>query len=291
MARTRMVIMHNFYIINFSMLEKALSNIEISSINNLNLEELVCSLPHVSYKQPFYAMRGFPISEFDDHLVLFTLSDKTKILMFSGEKRTIQFNDACFAEYQNVRPFEQINSLMNNVHPIYLTRYLELCEFDCYVNDRVLVNVLGEHYKDYLSNDENDNNENENDNELSYPPSKKTKYSSEDDKEEDRKQHLIEIIKRETCNIEWDDNLLDAFRKMLYSIDSIIDHTESPFINLSPLVNSHDMIYCILEFIGNVKTLFNFAISCHDFYEIFKQANKNNLLLKRIVKDIGIVYF
>ncbi|KAL9656049.1 hypothetical protein ABK040_007667 [Willaertia magna] len=113
----------------------------------------------------------------------------------------------------------------------------------------------------------------------------------------DKNRKLIEIIKRETHNIDWDDKLLEAFRKMLYLIDPIDSHqVEShPFnvhiVDLSSLRNNFDMIYCILEFIGNVKTLFNFVISCRDFYKIFLKANKNNLLLKRIIKDLGIVYF
>ena len=163
------------------------------------------------------------------------------------------------------------------VHPMHLFRFCERCRFEENIPDDVLVEVL-EEVHDYNENwDENSSEE-------------------EEGKSKRRKKTLTEKAEwmREEENLYLEEEILELFRGRLNQVgveedeDCNEGRVDLKFCNLK---DDRDMMRCILEFIGHAKTIINFACACRLTSEVFKQANANNELVKRLARDLGLIVF
>ena len=231
-----------------------------------------------------------PSSNFESSCILFPESVHTGAFTLAHCLGNVKY----FQLAQNMPPFEgyesqqrrypKINERLNMfcgvVHPMHLFRFCERCRFEESIPDDVLVEVL-EEVHDY--------NENSDEN------------SSEEEEERNgkrRKKTLTEKAEwiREEEGLYLEEEILELFRGRLNQVgveDDTEDGKDECVVDLKfcNLKDDRDMMRYILEFIGHAKTIINFACACRLTSEVFKQANANNELVKRLARDLGLVVF
>ena len=235
-------------------------------------------------------------SQFSTDLVLFTDGDTeltfedallNKEFKQSIEKEySIDYKQCCSGPYPKV---EWISSFFNVViHPIHLFRFFEKCHFEKALSDQVLLNILGDSYRPFLEKSD----EEDSDYEEQKPVAKKQLKKKRKTTGDVNSVRLASLI-RESENFELENSILRLCYNKLNSQNSVtVDPScEIPSLKYCNLKENTDMLTVILEFIGDVRTLKNFAMSSHFFLEAFQQANTNHILFKRLMKDFGLIAY
>ena len=185
----------------------------------------------------------------------------------------MKYQPCTSSKYPQLCKKEITDSISIIVHPIYLFRYFELCQF----SDDIPASIVVDIFKDYYEEEQEETEETQ---------CKKRKISEKgvEEKADEFRQEI---------DLEFSEMVLRLLHKAFSgdkdNEDNATDHVKT--LNLCQLKENQDMLYCILEFIGDVRTLFKFARSCRLFYEIFQRANQNFLLFKRIMKDMGLIIY
>ena len=96
---------------------------------------------------------------------------------------------------------------------------------------------------------------------------------------------------REIQSLYLEEHILKMFHARLNQVGMQDCNNESVVLDMKLLKYDRDMMRYILEFIGHAKTIINFACACRRTFEVFKQANANNELIKRLARDLGLIIF
>ena len=228
-------------------------------------------------------------SQFSTDLVLFTDGDIEltfeDVLLSKEFKRSIEkeysidYKQCCSEHYPKV---ECVSSLFDVViHPIHVFRFFEKCHFEKALSDSTLINVLGRFLE------KSDEGYKEQKPVVKKQLKKKRKITG------DITSVSLASFIRESENFELENSILSLCYNKLNSQNSVTVNSscETPSLNHCNLKENMDMLTVILEFIGDAKTLKNFAMSSHFFSEAFQQANTNHILFKRLMKDFGLIAY
>ncbi|KAG2393777.1 hypothetical protein C9374_007308 [Naegleria lovaniensis] len=226
-------------------------------------------------------------------------------------------------EYPHVKACT--NEFLTVIHPIHMFRYFELAELAPNVSDQVLI----KYFKDKIEKREEEELMNENNSEEEDDVSnKRRKLAIPNQQPEDREiKNMVREILEEIGPMDYCDALLRQYHYRLNRVDQESkipdswcntlsddehkddeedddeedhnDHHDDETsdnqdnirltLDLKPLSNQYDMLYCIMMFIGDPKTLYNFSIACRTFYEMFQHKNTHHELIKRLARDLGVI--